>query len=288
MSKPDNYVNLNGSIVLQENALIPAFHSGLFYGAGCFETLRAEQGKLFRFREHTDRLKRGLIYLGVPEKLLPDPNNLLNDISELLRKNSLQSDLARVRIQFSLNEKPGYGRDENLSLIKLINCSRIDSELKPLKLKVSDVRTVPNRSRPADLKLSNMLHYRAAYREARDAGFDDGLMLNQNGLIAETSISNIFWKRNGVIYTPSSETDILPGIMRNEVISIVNELTDYRMNIGNFTIEELKSAESIWITNSVKEICPVQSVEDLKFNVDDDFINKLREKMKVGKSGENS
>jgi branched-subunit amino acid aminotransferase/4-amino-4-deoxychorismate lyase len=72
---------------------------------------------------------------------------------------------------------------------------------------------VPGECRPASLKLSNMLHYRNAFREAADAGADDALMLTVMA-IAESSIANIFWKKENEVYTPSPACDILPGIMR--------------------------------------------------------------------------
>ncbi len=277
MNMSDHFVCVNGNIIKQKNAVIPAFHSGLFYGAGCFETFRVDYGDCFRFEEHISRLKRGLTYLGVPKQIMPDLAKLQSEILELLAKSSLDSEIAKVRIQISLNDTPGYGFDSDTELIKLISCSRIEENQNLVRLKLSDIRTIPFQSRPADLKLSNMLHYRAAFRDAQKSGFDDALMLNQRGFAAETSIANIFWIAGDHIYTPSLRTDILPGIMRATLISIIKKIPQLTITEGEFGVDAIKKADAVWITNSVKEISEVQCFEDIKFRKNHGIFDTLRE-----------
>ena len=287
MNKSDHFVSVNGEIVLSENATIPAIQSGLFYGAGCFETMRTEQGKIFRFKKHIERLNRGLAYLGVPEYLFIDTDELRNQITALLNANQLSDEIAKVRVQVSLDEQAGYGFDENLSLITIINCTRYSDDKTPVKLTLSDVRTVPNESRPCGLKLSNMLHYRGAYREAKAKGFDDSLMLNTLNFVAETSVANIFWLKKGTVYTPSKRTDILPGIMREEITALIQNRSSYNLKVGEFTIENIKSADFVWITNSLKEIAVVERIDEVSFPAEHEIVSFLMQQLQRQKETEN-
>lgn len=287
MNNRDHFVIVNGKSVLRENAAIPAMHSGLFYGAGCFETMRAERGKIFRLRYHVERLNRGLAYLGVPEDLFIHADELNEEITTLLNKNLLNNEIAKVRVQISLNENMGYGIDENLSLLNIINSSKYSDDTTPIQLTITDVRTVPYESRPCDLKLSNMLHYRAAYREALEKGFNDSLMLNIQNFVAETSVANIFWLKDNTVYTPSKRTDILPGIMREEIIALIRNQSSYNLKIGEFTLDEVKHAELVWISNSLKEIVVVEQIDEVSYAPEHELIPLLRQQLQHQKEAEN-
>jgi branched-subunit amino acid aminotransferase/4-amino-4-deoxychorismate lyase len=269
------YVSVNGELLNSRDAKIPAVSSGLFYGAGCFETMRYESSGIFRLHEHVERLNRGLAYLEVSESQFLSGRALLKEITELVIKNGLMDKTVRVRVQASLLEKKGYQKDE-VALTRIITCKEIRST-KPVSCKLvsSAVRVVPDECRPANLKLSNMLHYRKAYRQALDAGVDDALMLTINGHLAESSIANLFWKKRKIIYTPSTDCDILPGIMRNCVIEIIKKTDGLILKEGEFYPSELENAECIWLTNSVQEIKPVEIIDGRSFPVDRQFLELL-------------
>lgn len=289
MADSNLFISLNGKIVLQEDANVPAVQSGLFYGAGCFESFLIEQNRVFRFDEHFNRLICGLDYLGVPTKYHPDKEKLSVDIYRLVEKNNLQQERARIRIQCSLNEQKGYYRDSERPLNQIITCSRIHQEpMKPARLASVKTKVVPSECKPANLKLSNMLHYRNAFREAVDAGADDALMLTVNGFLAETSIANIFWKNGNEVFTPSTACDILPGIMRNSVIEIVHRHSGLKLCEGDFQYGQLEVADCIWLTNSVREILPVQTVDGKEYRIDDpvfEMIGAELDKMKQIETG---
>lgn len=272
------FVSVNGELISPREANIPAVSSGLFYGAGCFETMRYETSGIFKFQEHVDRLNRGLAYLDVPELIFTEEETLLKEITGLIQKNGLRNKTVRVRVQASLLETKGYQKDEEFSVVRIITCKEIP-EIKPesFKLVTSDICVVPDDCRPANLKLSNMLHYRKAFRQAKQAGADDALMLTVNGYVAESSIANLFWKKGKNIFTPSADCDILPGIMRNCVIEIVKNTDGLNLKQGTFFPSELADAESIWLTNSVQEIRPVGEIDGKTLPVDFKFVEMLKE-----------
>jgi len=250
MSKRAPYVCLNGRIIKQDNALIPANNSALYYGSGCFETFLVENSAFFKLKEHVDRLNRGMAYLSGNKGNLLAEEQIREDTIQLIKKNQLGKERVKVRIQFSLMEESGYSESKDQGYFLLIAVSKATESLTPLIVTVADTRVVPASSRPADLKLSNMLHYRQAWREAKSAGMDDAILLATDDFLAETSIGNLFWKKGDEIYTPSADCDILPGIMRNSVIDILTNKMSLKVNEGKYPLNELKTSETVWMTNS--------------------------------------
>ncbi len=275
---PEKFISVNGKIIKRSEAVIPAVSSGLYYGAGCFETLRYDGSGLFRFSDHIRRLNRGLNYLGASESQFANEEEIKEHIQELIQRNQYQDEFVRVRIQASLQESKGYYRHEDAGLIWVITCEKITSQNdKPVSLITSKTRVIPTVCRPADLKLSNMLHYRQAFREAADAEADDALMLTTDGFVAECSVANIFWKKGNVVYTPSKECDILPGIMRAAVIEIMEWIEDYELVEGRFKPRQLMEAEATWLTNSIKEITAVGEIDGISCRQEPGFISEMKE-----------
>ena len=284
MGDQAEYVILNGRLLPAPDAYIHASSSGLYHGTGAFETFLAEQGSVFMFDEHIGRLNRGLDWLGFDPKQFVHMKETGEEVSELLKANGLTGTAAKVRIQVSQAGSTAYGKERVSNSVRLITAepyrSRPDNAL---RLKTAETRVVPAACRPSDLKLSNTLHYRQAWREATNAGFDDALMLTIGEYVAESAIANIFWKKGDIIYTPSEECDILPGIMRNAVIKAVRDMNVGTFETGEFNRKDLLGADQVWLTNSVMEVQPVGMIDEVRFNSGMRLINDLRNKLKTYK-----
>ncbi len=276
MSNSANYIILNGSCIPEEEAMIPAVTSGLYYGAGCFETFLAESGTIFKFDDHIARLNKGLDFLGASEAGMVNAEIILDQIKTLLHENDLLKECARIRIQVSLGEKNGYSGKGDSSTIVIITGKSARKNSSPKKLILSETSVVSSSARPTDLKLCNTLHYRQAFREAEQKGVDDAIMITEKGFVAESSIANIFFMKDEVIYTPSEDCDILPGIMRNSIIEILKNEMNYDIEEGRFSMDELLKANIVWLTNSIKEIAQVSQIEKISFGIDDPFLSDLK------------
>lgn len=284
MSKRAPYVCLNGRIIKQDEALIPANNSALYYGTGCFETFPVENSAFFKLKEHINRLNRGMAYLSVNKVDTLTVDQIRNDTLQLIKKNQLEQEKVKVRIQFSLMEESGYSESKDPGYFLMITVSKASAPVKSLKAKVAGTRVVPASSRPTDLKLSNMLHYRQAWREAKSAGMDDAILLTVDDFLAETSIGNLFWKNGNEIYTPSADCDILPGIMRNSVIDILTNKMSLKVNEGKYPLNELKTSETVWMTNSLREVQEISGVDGQKFETDQPFLKQLKNRLKEYKA----
>ncbi|PWN06353.1 aminotransferase class IV [Rhodohalobacter mucosus] len=276
------YVMLNGKILPRDGARISPEMNGIYHGTGAFETMLSDRGAIFRFEDHVQRLQRGLQYLELQSDAFQDAEYLRGDVEKLLDANGLQEKRSRVRIQVSEAGDGGYSTQAPLPGITLITADELpDAAVNPVRLVTSPVRTIPSASRPAELKLSNMLHYRDAMRRAKRKGADDALLLSTGGRVAETAIANIFWFRKGIIRTPSPACDILPGIMRDALKRMVKEsfVEQFEMEEGGFHPEDLHGAECAWITNSVRGITPVSSLDETNFETEHPSFMYLKKKM---------
>jgi len=284
MSNSSPYVCLNGRIIKQDEALIPANNSALYYGTGCFETFLVENSAFFKLKEHINRLNRGMAYL-TNDKFEPvTVDQIKSDTLRLIKENELEQGKVKVRIQFSLLEESGYSESKDPGYFLLTTVAKATAPVKPLKAKVAGTRVVPASSRPTDLKLSNMLHYRQAWREAKSDGIDDAILLTTDDFLAETSIGNLFWKKGDEIYTPSADCDILPGIMRNSVIDILTNKMSLKVNEGKYPLNELKTSETVWMTNSLREVQEISDVDGHKFETDQHFLKQLKNRLKEYKA----
>ena len=278
-------VSLNGKIVENAYASVQAESDGLFYGAGCFETFTSYSGKFLHLNRHIRRLNDGVSYLAGTDEDMFGQEQIRSEILNLLEANKLSGKRARIRIQVSMADRLGYSPAvrEKPGFSVLIIAAVIPERLhETYSLVTVETKVVPASCRPVHLKLSNMLHYRQAGIEAKRAGADDGLMLTVNGSVAETSIANIFWENGGKIYTPSISCDILPGVTRGIVLDLIK--TDKgKITEGEFTLRELKSASTVWICNSIKEIALVSKIDGLAYPTNSTLSKKLRQDFKTYK-----
>ena len=275
MNKNSDFIFLNDELLRQDEARIPAVTLGLYYGAGCFETFLSNSGEIFRFDEHIGRLKKGLAYLGVSSASEIEISSIRNKITQLLKANKLQNSKSKIRLQVSLINGGGYDSGNGRERAMIITSNALKKSAPYKSLVFSKTNVVPSSARPSHLKLSNMLHYRQAFREARSRGADDAILLNHEGVLAETSIANLFWKKENVIYTAERSCDILPGIIRNSLIEMLKRSKQFTLEMGKFKPEILLEADSAWLTNSVTEIVPVQKIENTQMGIDHVFFQEL-------------
>jgi len=137
-------------------------------------------------------------------------------------------------------------------------------------------RRIPQDALSCSFKLSNGINYIRASLEAREQNADDALMLTINDYVSETTIANIFWLKEQTIYTPNLECDILPGITRGILSSIIRNRSEYKLVKGRFEAKELDHAEAVWVCNSLREIRPVERIGENTYKTKYPVYKKLR------------
>ena len=251
-------VHLNGSLVPRSDARIAALDYGFLYGYGLFETMRAYGGRVFRLDRHLDRLGRSAERLGIAV----ETPALENAVVETIRANGLSD--ARLRLTVSAGEGgtvPDPGTCEEPTVLV------VAGHYQPLpdgvyqrgfRAVVSSIRR-NSQSPLTGMKSLNFLESMLARREARVAGADEALLLNERGLLAEASMSNVFLVSDGALRTPGLSCGVLPGITREVVLELAKK-NGIDTAECELTLDELRQAEEAFLTNSVMEVMPLTGV----------------------------
>jgi len=252
-------VYLNGSLIRRSQARISALDYGFLYGFGLFETMRAYGGQVFRLDSHLNRLARSAKILGLPIQAL----NLKGAVMDTIHANKLSD--ARVRITISIGEggmvpEPSACTQPTV-LILAGHYKPYPKQVyeKGFRAVVSSIRR-NSQSPLSRLKSANYLENMLAKQEARAAGVDEAICLNEKGLLAEASMSNIFLVNDGILRTPGEESGILPGITREVVLELASQL-DINTFEQDIRLDELFQAQEAFLTNSLMEIMPLTEID---------------------------
>jgi branched-chain amino acid aminotransferase len=256
------YINLNGKIIPSSEAGLPVDNGAFRYGYGLFETMLVKDGMIRLKEYHWERLFAGLeqLYLDIPA--LTTIEWLEAQVLLTVKKNKLEK-LCRVRLQFyagggglysAESSKPGF----------VIECFSMEAENLVLNENgiATGIATGLNKSMDSlsNLKSCNALIYTIAARQARENKWNDALICNTENHIIESTIANIFWIKDGIIYTPPLADGCVAGVMRRYI----------KQQIGakekSLTVNELTTATEVFLTNAIKGIRWVKSFGDATFN----------------------
>ena len=252
-------VYLNGSLIPRNQASISALDYGFLYGYGLFETMRAYEGRVFRLDRHLSRLARSVEILGMSIQTA----ELEDAVMDTVRANKLSN--ARIRITISIGEGdmvPDPGTCEKPTvLITAADYQPFSQQVyqKGFRAVVSSICR-NSQSLLSRLKSANYLESMLARQEARKAGVDEALCLNEKGFLAEASMSNVFLVDNGTLKTPGLGSGILPGITREAVLELAPQLGTNTLE-QDIQLGELMNAEEAFLTNSLMEVMPLTEVD---------------------------
>jgi branched-chain amino acid aminotransferase group I len=252
-------VYLNGSLVAREDARISAMDYGFLYGYGLFETMRAYEGHVFRLQRHLERLAGSAETLGIAV----DRSVLKGAVMDTINANGLSE--ARIRLTVSIGEG-GTVPDpascgEPTILVVAGEYRPLPDEVyeKGFRAIVSSVRR-NSRSPVSAMKSLSFLDSMLARREARAAGVDETIFLNEQGLLAEASMSNVFLVGDGALKIPGIASGFLPGVTREAVLELAGKLGITTIE-DDITLDELVQTDEAFLTNSIMEIMPLTEVD---------------------------
>lgn len=257
-------VYLNGDFCEEERAFIPANDRGLLYGDGIFETIRLYEGIPFLIEEHVHRLLTSTRELKIQTDL--DLPKISGIVKTLVERNSIPNGVVRI----TLTRGAHSGRldlSQSGKATVLVSTRQLQPSLSTsLKsIKAVSVQGYGNRHKFARHKTLSYLSYLGAREEAESKGADDAILISETAEVLEATTANIFIVKDKRLFTPPVESGILPGITRKTVIEISHEL-GIKISETPLQIDDLKSAEEIFLTNSVIEILPVKSVDSMSFD----------------------
>jgi branched-chain amino acid aminotransferase len=258
---------MNSDFLPAEQGVISVRTHAFAYGTGCFEGIRgywnAEEGQvyLFRAREHYERLLRSckILHISLPYTV----DQFINISTELVRRNGQKQDVYLRPVAYLSDTVIGVKlHDMHYDFLLTSEPQGDYVDLAGLKCGVSSWRRVDDNALPARAKICGAYVNSAfAKTEALQNGFDEAIMLTNEGHVSEGSAENIFLLINGELVTPSPSENILLGITRDTVIELA------RRELGIITRErqidrtELYTADEIFLCGTGAQIAPVIEVD---------------------------
>ncbi|MGR2737347.1 branched-chain amino acid transaminase [Billgrantia sp. Q4P2] len=263
----DGWIWLDGEWLPWREAQTHLLTHTLHYGMGCFEGVRAYAGErgahLFRVAEHTRRLLDSAHALDIPVAF--DEAELIEAQRQCLVRNELSNAYLKPTIFFGAE---GLGlRAKGLSVHVMIAAwdlgDYISTEAASLGLRALTSSWARHHVNISLCRAKTNGHYvnsMLALNTAVKAGFDETIMLDPEGYVAEASAANVFLLRDGVLHTPEV-TSCLQGITRDSVIQLARSVLDVEVRERRITRDELYTADEAFITGTAAEILPLRELD---------------------------
>ena len=255
-------IYLDGKFVDEADAKISVFDHGLLYGDGIFEGIRLYEGNIFRLDQHLKRLANSAkaIMLDLP----CPPEEIGEIICETCRQNGLTDGYIRLVITRGVGDlglSPWSCANPSMfviaSKISLYPQEHYDNGLAIVTL---PTRRINPAALPPTVKSLNYLNNILGKIEAKQAGALEGIMLNDQGYVAECTADNIFIVQDGEILTPSSSQGALKGITRGTIFDIADEL-NMPIREVNMTRYDVLCADECFLTGSGAKVIPVSKLD---------------------------
>ncbi|MDQ2076529.1 branched-chain amino acid transaminase [Marinimicrobium sp. ABcell2] len=263
----DGVIWLDGELVPWRDARVHVLTHTLHYGMGVFEGVRAYQSAdrgtcIFRLREHTDRLFRSAHIMRMKMPYSKDELNAAHKL--VVRENGLQESYLRP-MAFYGSEGMGL-RADNLRVHVMVAAwhwpTYMSPEARDLGIKVrtsSYTRHHVNITMCKAKANGNYINSLLALQEAIDSGCEEALLLDNEGYVAEGSGENVFFVRDGVIYTPEL-TSCLDGITRNTIFQLAADC-GYEVREKRITRDEVYVADEAFFTGTAAEVLPIRELD---------------------------
>ena len=255
-------IYLDGKYYDERTAKVSVFDHGLLYGDGIFEGIRIYNGRVFKLKEHIDRLfySAKAILLEIPMSHA----DLMKATVETCRKNKLRAGYIRLVVTRGVGNLGLNPRSCKKPSVIII-ADKIQVYPADLYARGMDIVTVPtvrnlhSAVNPA-IKSLNYLNNILAKIEANQAGVEEAVMLNAEGFVAECTADNLFIIKNGEVFTPPNSAGALYGITRQTVIELAEE-AGLKVTEPNLTRYDLFNADECFLTGTGAEIMPVVKID---------------------------
>jgi branched-chain amino acid aminotransferase len=262
------WIWMNGEFVAWEDAKVHVLSHGLHYGTGVFEGIRCyetDRGPaIFRHQDHLDRLVRSaeLYYMALPHTAA----ELRDATHELIRRNRLESCYIRPIAFRGYGEMGLYAPNAPVDMTIAVwpwgAYLGEEGKRNGIRAKVSSWRRISADSLIPHAKATGQyLNSILAKTEAANAGYEEAILLDPQGVVCEGSGENIFVVREGKLVTPHHTAAILDGISRRSVVQIARDL-GYTVVERDLMRSELYLAEEVFLVGTAAELVPVREIDD--------------------------
>jgi branched-chain amino acid aminotransferase len=252
----DTLIFHNGRIIPLSKARLSPGQMGLLMGWGVFTTLRVYEGKPFAFDRHWARMSHDAERLGM--SLGREQEAVRQSVSKLAEANNRPEAMARVSFvknRGGLWAEAGDSPETDL----LIFTRQLVEWPAAHRLKLQQ-HALYSATRLAGAKMLSWVQYAGLLEKAHAEGFDDVLLLNESGHLAECTSANIFLVRENRVLTPPLASGCLPGVTRDVLGEVVPQ-AGFELSEQNLTPDDLASASEVFISSTTREVAAVGSID---------------------------
>lgn len=273
-SKLNNQIFFGNKFIKAEEAKIHVLSHSLHFASSVFEGIRVYNSKSLFLTDHINRLFLSAKLMGLKQTITK--KKIIKIIERLIKVNKIKDGYIRpIIFRSSHSMSPETINCKSLLAIAVWEWGKLFGKEKGIKLDISKYPKLNDKVYPIQAKSSGSYQTSVISRiDSHKKKYDDCLMLDLNGNIAESSACNIFWVKKNKLYT-SKEHSILNGITRKAVIKICKK-NKIKYEVGDFHLNHLLKADSIFLTGTAAEIQPIRKVLKHKFNINCEMINFLK------------
>jgi branched-chain amino acid aminotransferase len=262
---PTEKIWFNGKLVAWDDAKVHVLAHGLQYGTGVFEGMKsyptADGPAIFRLDAHLERFyKSGELY----DLTIPYPMQTLVDASlEVIRINKLEAAYMRPVAFFDAGTLSVWTKEcpITVAIAAVPTAKYLANADAGVKVTVSPVRKFDNSAMPAWAKACGQyINSARAVNEAQRRGFDEALLLNSKGMVAEGSGENLFIVKNGAIQTNDRDASILMGVTRSSVLEIAHDL-GIESRVADISVDDLTNADELFFSGTAVEVTAIREVD---------------------------
>lgn len=283
-SNSKTIVFLNGEFVKVNDSAVSLFSQSLHYGYAVFEGIRAyktnspnDEVQIFKGKEHFNRLLDSAKQLHLNIKYSAE--ELLEISYQLLAENNLQGAYIRPLIYAGDEMSLTPSSDPNIAICTWRWAKYFDEQ--PLRLQISSYVKPDFQLPQVSGKITGQYVTAVlATKEAKSQGYDEALLCDVNGNIAQAPGANFFYEKNGQLFTPPT-TYIFSGITRRTIIALAKEL-GYEVIIKNIIPKDIKDIDGAFLTGTATEVTLISSIDgiEVKKSIDDSIGKMLAERYK--------
>ena len=281
-----NKINFNGELVSEEEILFNKTKRAFNYGDGFFETIRIVNGKPIFIERHFKRIVIGLKHLKINYSKKFNLNFLSDNISELININNIKSG-GKIKVYIYRSGMGTYKPTTN-DICFIIESLKVENNLYKLNHKGFLVDVFKDYKKQinylSSFKSSSSILYVLASLHTIDNHLDDSLILNENNEIIESSNSNIFILLDNKIITPPLNSGCISGIMRIELMNIINDI-GFTVLERKIVSDDLLNSKEIFLSNVVSGINWVGGYKQTRYynTLSKKIIKELNKKLVIGR-----
>ena len=277
-------INFNGT--LTEQPSFSAFNRAILYGDAVFETVRCHAGKIFFWEDHYFRLMASMRILRMEIPMEFTLENLEKELLNTLKVKNLDKSTSRIRLTVYRNEGGKYLPEDN-SVGFYAFAEELENPFYILNEEDYEVELYKDHYINADLlstlKTTNKITNITGSIFAKENGYANCLLLNNNKTVVEALQGNLFLVKGDLIKTPPLEEGCLRGIIRKQLIDIIGKLDTYTLEEAPISPFELQKADELFITNTIIGIQPITKYRKKNYanKIAKDLLGKLNAKARL-------